>query len=65
MTDSPTGIIPEDLMYPYKRAEVVRWLIIQPWPGYLKRDMLFAWSRTVGIRMKETEVEQVVASGRT
>lgn len=63
MTDSPTGIIPETMMNPKSRKQVVAWLITQPWPGHIKRDVLFGWARTVGIRLLEREVQQVVSSG--
>jgi hypothetical protein len=63
MTDSPTGIIPEAMMNPYSRKQVVAWLITQPWPGHIKREVIFGWARTVGIRLLEREVDQVVASG--
>lgn len=63
MTDSPTGIIPEDLMYPAKRKDVRLWLIQQPWPANVKRDLLFAWARTVFVRLSAREVNEVEASG--
>jgi len=61
--DSPTGIIPEDLMYVERRKDVRQWLIAQPWPGHMKRDLLFAWARTVVVRLSEREVAEVEASG--
>lgn len=64
MTDSPTGIIPEVYMTRRSRKVVVAWLIAQPWPGHIKREVLFGWARTVGIRLLEREVDQVVKSGR-
>lgn len=63
MTDSPTGIIPEELMYKEKRKEVRAWLIQQPLPGHMKRDLLFAWARTVYVRLGHNEVAEVEASG--
>lgn len=63
MTDSPTGIIPEELMYPAKRKDVRAWLIAQPWPAHIKRDLFFAWARTVVVRLSEREVSEVEASG--
>jgi len=63
MTDSPTGIIPEDLMYPEKRKAVRAWLIAQPLPGYMKRDLFFAWARTVYVRLSSKEIALVEASG--
>jgi hypothetical protein len=63
MTDSPTGIIPEELMYKEKRKEVRAWLIRQPLPGHMKRDLLFAWARTVYVKLGHREVSEVEASG--
>lgn len=63
MTDSPTGIIPEELMYPAQRKQVRLWLIQQPWPGHVKRDLLFAWARTVFVRLGQQEIADVEASG--
>lgn len=63
MPDSPTGIIPENLMYPEMRKQVRAWLIQQPLPGHIKRDLLFAWARTVYVRLSAREVAEVEASG--
>ena len=63
MTDSPTGIIPEDLMFKEMRKEVRAWLIAQPLPSHMKRDLLFAWARTVYVRLGAREVAEVEASG--
>jgi len=63
MTDSPTGIIPEELMYKEKRKQVRAWLIAQPLPGHIKRDLLFGWARTVYVRLSANEVTEVESSG--
>jgi hypothetical protein len=63
MTDSPTGIIPEYLMFREKRKDVRAWLISQPFPAHMKRDLLFAWARTVVIRLSASEVSEVENSG--
>lgn len=63
MTDSPTGIIPEELMYKERRKEVRAWLIAQPLPGYTKRNLLFAWARTVYVKLGHKEIAEVEASG--
>lgn len=65
MTDSPTGIIPEDLMYREKRKDVRAWLISQPFPAHMKRDLLFAWARTVVVRLSQSEIAEVEKSGHT
>jgi hypothetical protein len=61
--ESPTGIIPEELMYREKKAEVVRFLIAQPLPGDLKRRLLEGWCLTVGIRARSRDFNLVHASG--
>lgn len=63
MSDSPTGIIPEEYMYRNQRKNVIAWLITQPFPGHIKRDLIFAWARTVFVRMTANEVQRVVDSG--
>lgn len=63
MMEPPTGIIPEELILPYRRREVVAWLITQPFPGHYKRDLLLGWGRTVNVKLTEREVQQVIDSG--
>jgi hypothetical protein len=60
---SPTGIIPEDLMYPQRKAEVVNFLIAQPLPGNLKRRLLEGWCVTVGVRARPREYYLLDISG--
>jgi hypothetical protein len=61
--DSPTGVIPEAYMTRKSRKAVIAFLIAQAFPGHIKRDYLFAWARTVGVRLAEREVTQVEQSG--
>jgi hypothetical protein len=61
--ESPTGIIPEELMYREKKAEVVQFLLAQPLPGDLKRRLLEGWAITVGIRVRSRDFNLVHASG--
>ena len=61
--DSPTGIMPEDLLFREKRREAKAWIIAQPWPADNKRSMLFAWARTVAVRLTRNEVEAVTSTG--
>lgn len=58
--DSPTGTIPEELMSADKRQEVIAFLVGQPLPGYIRRSYLFAWARTVGVRLQESDVVAVL-----
>ncbi len=50
-------------MYPEMRKQVRAWLIAQPLPGNMKRDLLFAWARTVYVRLSAKEVTEVENSG--
>ena len=61
--DSPTGIIPEDLMFRERRREVRAFIIGLALPGHIKREILFAWSRTVAVRLTAREVQEVTDSG--
>ncbi|MGH9402856.1 MAG: hypothetical protein ACRD2P_12200 [Terriglobia bacterium] len=60
---SPTGIIPEELMDPARKADVLRWLTAQPYEGNFKRRLLEGWALTVGIRVRGVEFSMVEASG--
>lgn len=59
---SPTGIIPEDLMYPQRKKDVVNFLIAQPLPGNLKRRLLEGWCITVGVRCRPRDYYLLDAS---
>jgi hypothetical protein len=61
--ESTTGIIPESLMYPEKKAEVISFLISQPLPSWTKRKLLVGWAVTVGVFLGAIDYHQVVASG--
>lgn len=61
--ESPTGIIPEHLMYPERKAEVIAFLIAQPYPSDFKRRLLEGWALTVGVRARSRDFRLVEASG--
>ncbi len=61
--ESPTGIIPEELMYPQKKKEVILFLLAQPYAGDLKRRLLEGWAITVGIRLRGADYARVERSG--
>ncbi len=61
--ESPTGIIPEALMYPEKRKEVIAFLQGAALPGDFKRKVLQGWALTVGIRIRSRDFHLVEASG--
>lgn len=61
--ESPTGLVPEHLMYPERKREVIAFLQAQPWPGDFKRRVLEGWAVTVGIRLRSIDFKIVEASG--
>lgn len=61
--ESPTGIIPEELMYPQFKEEVVTFLITLPLPSWTKRRLAEGWCITVGCRMKSRDYHLIEVSG--
>lgn len=61
--ESPTGIIPEELMFPQKKKEVISFLLSQPYTGDFKRRLLEGWAVTVGLRLRGNDYARVEASG--
>ena len=52
---SPTLIIPEELMHPGKKQEVLRFLITAPAEAKLKQQLLLGWAQEVGIRLRQRD----------
>jgi len=63
MMESPTGIIPEDLMFPQKKKEVITFLLSAPYTGDYKRRLLEGWAVTVGLRLRSADYSRVEKSG--
>ena len=61
--ESTTGIIPEDLMFPQRKKQVIGFLIAQPLPSWTKRRLLEGWCITVGVRCRSREYHLVEISG--
>ncbi len=61
--ESATGIISEDLMFPSKIAEVMQCLKDAPIKGHRKREIFFAWSRAVGVKLTGSQFNAVYLSG--
>jgi hypothetical protein len=61
--ESTTGIIPEELMYPQRKREVIAFLISQPYTSEYKRRLLEGWCVTVGLRCNSKEYHLVEVSG--
>lgn len=60
---SPTGIIPERLMYPEKKQDVLSYLESVPGHGRWKVEVLMGWAMTVGVRVRRFEQRQVERTG--
>jgi len=60
---SPTGVIPELLMTPQSKREVIAWLVAQPAEAKLKRNLLLGWAQAVGIRLQQRDYRAVEESG--
>lgn len=61
--ESPTGIIPEELMYPSKLGDVMTFLKNAPIKGQRKLDLFLGWARTVGVRVQQSQRNAVMHSG--
>jgi len=61
--ESTTGIIPEELMYPELKREVIAFLIAQPYTSNYKRRLLEGWCMTVGVRCTSHQYHLVEVSG--
>jgi len=60
---SPTGILPEELMYPARLEDVIRFLEQLPIRGQKKEELLFGWARTVGVSISSGQRRRVRESG--
>lgn len=63
MSKSPTGIIPEALMFPAKKALVIQFLKELPVHGDDKVDLLVGWARMVGVTVNSSTRRAVRFSG--
>ena len=63
MSRSPTGIIPEALMTPGAKAEVMAYLATLPVEGSTKVDLLVGWARMVGVSVNASQRDQVRQTG--
>ncbi len=61
--ESPTGIIPEELMFPARLGEVLDFLKRAPIKGRLKVELLMGWARTVGVKITGSQYNAVRFSG--
>lgn len=60
---SPTGIVPEELMYPQKLGEVMTLLKSKVGTGDWKREVLQGWARCVGTKISQAQYRAVYQTG--
>lgn len=60
---SPTGIVPEELMYPQKLGEVMTLLKAKTATGDWKREVLQGWARLVGVKISQAQYRAVYHTG--
>jgi hypothetical protein len=59
---SPTTIIPEELMHPNAKKEVIAFLITAPAEAKLKTSLLLGWAQEVGLRLRQRDYDAVSAT---
>jgi len=60
---SPTGIIPEALMYPARLGDVMLLIGQLAAPGDYKEQLFIGWARTVGVTVNASQRATVRQSG--
>lgn len=60
---SPTGIIPEDMMFAARKADVIAFIQAAPAEADFKRKLLLGWAITVGVRLNKHDYEKVDRTG--
>lgn len=63
MTISPTGIIPENLMYGFSLGNVMQFIMRLHVDGDTKADLFRGWAQTVGVQLSGSQVNKVRESG--
>ena len=63
MAQSPTGVIPEDLMRPQALQSVMTLLVNLPIPGDDKEELLLGWAHAVGVKLNSAQRATVRDSG--
>ena len=59
---SPTTVIPEELMHPSKKKEVLAFLITAPAEAKLKSQLLLGWAQEVGLLLRQRDYDAVTTS---
>jgi hypothetical protein len=61
--ESPTGLIPEELMTAGMKPKVIDYLTAQPWPGDFKLQVLQGWGKVVNNTISAADRAVMSASG--
>lgn len=61
--ESPTGVIPEEMMDRRRKGDVIRLLQSLPLTGDLKRRYLEGWKMTVGASVSALDYQKVERTG--
>ena len=61
--ESPTGLMPEQLMSAGMKRQALDYLLAQPWPGDFKLQVLYGWGNVVGNLISASDAAIVHASG--
>lgn len=61
--ESPTGIIPESMMYPQKLGEVMQRLKDLPASSDEKMNVFMGWAKEVGVKLSASQKDAVRESG--
>lgn len=60
MTKSPTGIIPQEFNAPKHVQQVIEFLRALNVPLQDRQELLFGWARNVGVRLRQSQYEQLI-----
>lgn len=60
MTQSPTGIIPQELNTPQQLPDVLKFLHSLNISYQDRQELLFAWARNVGLRVRPADYESLL-----
>ena len=63
--ESPTGIVPEELLHLGMKKQFLDWLLAQPLDGDYKLQILAGWGQVVGNLPTASDRRIVAASGWT
>ena len=61
--ESPTHIIPEELMYPQRLGEVMERLKSLPGSSDEKMNVFMGWAKEVGVKLSASQKDAVRDSG--